>query len=204
MGNCLGGCGTIFEMTPAGKLTTLHTFCAKAGCPFGPVSLMQATDGNFYGTSIGGVNEQGTIFRITQRGSFTTLYDFCPEQNCPDGRLPETGLMQATDGTFYGTTAAGGALGFNGYGTVFSLSMGLGPFVKTVPTGGKFATHVIILGSDLTGTTGVSFNGTAATFTVASDTELKTSVPAGATTGVIEVVTPSGTLDSNVAFRVVP
>jgi uncharacterized repeat protein (TIGR03803 family) len=203
VGTCLGGCGTIFEITPAGKLTTLHTFCEKAGCPVGPAFLMQATDGNFYGTSIGGVNEQRTIFRITPQGSFTTLYDFCPEQNCPDGRFPETSLMQATNGTFYGTTAAGGALGFD-YGTVFSLSMGLGPFVKTVPTAGKVGAHVIIMGNNLTGTTGVSFNGTAATFTVASDTEIKASVPTGATRGVIEVVTPSGSLDSNVAFRVVP
>jgi hypothetical protein len=61
---------------------------------------------------------------------------------------------------------------------------------------------VTILGTNLTGTTGVTFNGTAATFTVVSSTEIKTTVPSGATTGFVSVVTPGGTLQGNVKFRV--
>jgi hypothetical protein len=63
---------------------------------------------------------------------------------------------------------------------------------------------VEILGQGFTGTTGVSFNGTAATFTVKSDTNLTATVPAGATTGAVTVTTPGGTLTSNLPFRVRP
>jgi uncharacterized protein (TIGR03437 family) len=87
-------------------------------------------------------------------------------------------------------------------GTVFSLSVGLGPFVETQPTSGKVGAAVKILGTDLTGASRVTFNGTAARFTVVSKSEIKTTVPAGATTGTVEVTTPKGTLKSNVVFRV--
>ena len=80
--------------------------------------------------------------------------------------------------------------------------MGLGPFVKTLPTSGKVGAAVRILGTDLTGATNVTFNGTAAEFTVVSSSEITTTVPSGATAGEVKVVTPSGTLSSNVSFRV--
>jgi hypothetical protein len=101
----------------------------------------------------------------------------------------------------YGITPEGGAIAA---GTVFSLSAGLGPFVKTTPTFSQVGKSVSILGNNLGSTTGVSFNGTAATFTVVSSSEIKTTVPAGATTGKIEVKTPKKTLRSEVAFRVTP
>ena len=112
--------------------------------------------------------------------------------------------MQATNGVLYGTTYAGGTGGScYGYcGTVFSLSVGLGPFVETQTASGAVGSAVNFLGSDLTGATSVSFNGTAATFTVVSSYLITTAVLAGATTGKVEVVTPTGTLSSNVAFRV--
>jgi uncharacterized protein (TIGR03437 family) len=62
----------------------------------------------------------------------------------------------------------------------------------------------IVLGANLTSATGVSFNGTAASFTVVSKSEIKAAVPAGATTGYVKVTTPSGTLTSNIPFRVIP
>jgi uncharacterized protein (TIGR03437 family) len=65
-------------------------------------------------------------------------------------------------------------------------------------------TAVKILGTDLTGATSVSFNGAAAAFTVVSPSLITTRVPAGASTGTAQVVTPSGTLSSNVPFRVLP
>lgn len=116
-----------------------------------------------------------------------------------DGEGPYADLTQGTDGKFYGTTGGGGA---SGYGVVFSLSTGLGPFVQTRPTSGKVGAAVAILGTDLTGATSVTFNGTAATFTVVSSSEITTKVPTGATTGEVEVTTPGGTLSSNVKFRV--
>lgn len=94
--------------------------------------------------------------------------------------------------------------GSNGDGTVFSLSVGLGPFVETQTTSGKVGASIKILGSDLTGATSVTFNGTAATFTVVSRCLITATVPSGATSGKVRVVTPGGTLSSNVAFRVLP
>lgn len=115
-------------------------------------------------------------------------------------------MVQDTNGSFYGTTYFGGthvgAPCTNGCGTVFSVSMGLGPFVALQASAGPVGAAVKVLGTDLTGTTGVTFNGTAATFTVVSASEITTKVPAGATTGTLQVVTPGGTLSSNVAYTV--
>jgi len=205
----LGGAnsaGSVFKMTPGGKVTTIYSFCAQSGCPDGaqPFSgLIRATDGFLYGTTSqgGAPTNGGTIFRINTAGSLTTLYTFCVISNCPDGNTPYEGLLQATNGTFYGTTSNGGTWSL---GTVFNLSMGLGPFVQPVTSTGKVGANVTILGTSLTGTTGVSFNGTAASFKLGGGTSLTTTVPAGATTGNITVVTPGGTLASNTPFRVTP
>lgn len=117
--------GTVFKITPSGKLTTLHSFCSKvvAGqCADGngpEAGLIQATDGNFYGTTAGGGSGgNGTVFKVTPAGKLTTLYSFCSLSACADGSLPEAPLIQGSDGDFYGTTGAGGGSGNNG-GTVF-------------------------------------------------------------------------------------
>jgi hypothetical protein len=87
--------------------------------------------------------------------------------------------------------------------TIFSLSVGLGPFVETQTTSGEVGSPVTILGTNLTGATNVTFNGTVATFTVnSSGTAISTTVPTGATTGPVQVVTPNRTLSSNMPFRV--
>jgi uncharacterized repeat protein (TIGR03803 family) len=206
------GCGTVFKITPAGTLTSLYSFCSQANCTDGDLpfaGLVQGTDGDFYGTtSSGGANCPnnfptgcGTVFKITATGTLTTLYSFCAQANCADGKYPNAMLMQSTDGNFYGTTPQGGPyLG----GTVFRLSVGLGPFVKTNPTFGKVGTKVIILGNNLTGTTNITFNGTTAPLLKVTPSAIETSVPTGATTGTVTVTTASGTLNSNVAFRVLP
>jgi len=71
-----------------------------------------------------------------------------------------------------------------------------------VPVMGAVGQSVLILGNGLTGTTSVTFGGVAATFTVESDTYISATVPAGATTGAVSVVTPSGTLNSYPQFVV--
>ncbi len=189
--------GTIFEITSAGTLTTLYSFARTDGTnPYAP--LVQGTDGNFYGTTAdGGDHRRGTVFQITSAGALTTLHSF----DIADGDNPIGGLVQRTAGGFFGVTSVGGS-GVPGFGTVFSLAIGLGPFVKTLPTSGAVGSSVIILGTDLTGSTSVTFNGTAATFTVVSSSEITTTVPSGATTGPVEVDTPSETLTSNVNFTV--
>lgn len=250
----LGGAydqGTFYEMTPSGQLTTLYSFCPQSNShgycldgnyPSGPV---QAANGNFYGTTYyGGPSNAGTAFRMTLLGELTRLHSFCSQADCADGSQPAAGLIQATDGNLYGTTGAtvfditpGGKLttlytldsaegsvlnaalvqgtdgtlygtaeygGTNGEGTVFSLEVGLDPFVETRPTSGKVGASVIILGNGFKSATGVRFNGTVAAFTVVSPTEIKTNVPVGATSGAVQVTTATGTLTSNVPFRVRP
>lgn len=197
------GCGTIFKITPSGTLTTLHIFTGPDGS--NPSSLIQGTDGTFYGTAlIGGAYIDkpgclvgcGTVFQMSPTGTLTVLHSF----HFYDGTEP-SGLTQATNGAFYGTTTAGGA---NISGTVYRVSMGLPQFDQPIPAIGKAGTPVLILGSNLKGSTGVSFNGSAASFKVVSNTEIKASVPAGATTGIVTVTTPTGTLNSNVVFTVLP
>lgn len=193
--------GTVFKITPAGVLTTLYQFCSQSGCTDGsnPIAgLIQATDGNLYGTtSTGGAHPSGTIFRITLTGTLTTLHSF----SGTDGSSPSGALVQGTDGNFYGTTTFGGP---DHFGTVFRLSTGLAPFVETVPPYGKVGTAIRILGTNLTGASSVTFNGVAAAFTVVAASEITTTVPDGATTGTVRVTTPGGTLLSNVPFRVGP
>ena len=87
---------------------------------------------------------------------------------------------------------------------MFSLSVGLGPFIETLPTSGKVAAKVKILGTDLTGATAVTFSGTAAKFNALSKTLIEALVPTGATTGYVTVSGPGGTLQSNVKFLVRP
>ncbi|MGA9966289.1 MAG: choice-of-anchor tandem repeat GloVer-containing protein [Terriglobales bacterium] len=189
--------GTVFKITPGGTLTTLHSFNVNDG-QYPLCGLIQATDGNLYGTTTqGGANGYGTVFEITSGGKLTTLHDF----DSTDGANPHGGLVQATDGNLYGTAELGGA---NDDGTIFSLSVGLGPFVQTLTASGKVGAPVLILGTNLTGASSVSFNGTAATFTVVSKSEIKTTVPSGATTGFVTVTTPGGTWKSNKTFQVKP
>jgi uncharacterized repeat protein (TIGR03803 family) len=109
--------GTVFKITPSGTLTTLYSFGVSDGKnPFG--WLVQGSDGNFYGTTEGGggATDAGTVFKITPSGTLTTLYSF----DVSDGANPFAGLVQGSDGNFYGTTVAGGAN--NGDGTVFKIT----------------------------------------------------------------------------------
>ena len=143
-----GNYGAIFKITTSGSITALYSFCAVSGCTDGanPESpVIQATDGNYYGTThLGGANNGGTVFRITPGGTLTTLYSFCAQAGCADGQYPYAGLFQATDGNLYGTTYQGGAAG---KGTVFSLSVGLAPFVKMRPASAAAGTAAARVGS---------------------------------------------------------
>jgi uncharacterized repeat protein (TIGR03803 family) len=247
------GLGTIYQLSPSGTFKTIYKFCKTGGCLDGanPNGLVEGLDGNFYGTTTsGGANGYGEVFKVTRYGGLTVLYSFCSQTGCSDGNGP-TGLllgsdgnfygttanigsngavpntifqvtpagahtvlystdvdtessvlsvMQSTDGNFYGTNSRGGA---NSMGTFFKLSTGLSPFVRALRPYGHIGQTAYILGTGLTGSTSVTFNGTAATtFTVVSDSEITAVIPTGATTGPLQVVTPGGTLSSTVKFQV--
>ena len=141
--NCFDGCGTVFRISPSGSETILHSFVGyptDGATPLG--GLVQGSDGNFYGTTVNGGTSTnfdpatggygyGTAFRISPSGSYASLYSFAGSPN--DGINPEAGLIQGSDGNFYGTTSSGGtstnsdpATDETGYGTVFKLDVGLG------------------------------------------------------------------------------
>ena len=122
-GACSGGpCGVVFKISPGGTLRTLYSFDYPNG-DFGDVSdhanaLIQATDGNFYGTTFAGGTGClfgtgcGVIFKITPSGTLTTLYSFCSHSgSCSDGAGPEAALVQGSDGNLYGTMYSGRAGG---------------------------------------------------------------------------------------------
>jgi len=110
--------GTVFKFTPGGTETALHAF-PKTGTdgeiPY--AGVIQGIDGNFYGTTyFGGANGLGTVFKVTPGGTETVLYSFAGGS---DGEHPYAGVIQGSDGNFYGTTYQGGA---SGYGTIFKLT----------------------------------------------------------------------------------
>lgn len=192
-------------------LTTIYSFCPQPGCVDGnnPYSSpILGTDGNFYGSTGAGGSDLcdqsgcGTLFQLMPSGTLTTLHTF----EMTDGSYPYTGVMQATNGAFYGTTYGGGTNtcgdGDIDCGTVFGLSVNLGPFITTTPPAGRIGAKVGILGTDLTGATGVTFNGIAAEFKIVSPTLIAAKVPSGAATGTVQVQLPSGKLTSSVPFIV--
>jgi uncharacterized repeat protein (TIGR03803 family) len=113
--------GAILRVTPS-EFNVLYSFCAQRGCPDGsyPSTPILGSDGNFYGTTEAGGSRfnGGTVYKMTVGGELTTLYSFCTSRECPGGAFPE-GIIQASDGNFYG--AAGGGGNASNSGTIFSI-----------------------------------------------------------------------------------
>jgi uncharacterized repeat protein (TIGR03803 family) len=119
-----GTYGTAFKITSKGTLTTIHPFKGTDGAT--PYAILLGLDGNFYGvTRAGGANNLGVVFKMMKAGKVTLLHSFAGTAN-NDGNLPIGGLVQANDGTLYGTTYGGGT---KNWGTVF----------KILPTGKGYA-----------------------------------------------------------------
>jgi uncharacterized repeat protein (TIGR03803 family) len=209
---CSGnGCGVVFQLTPGGKITVLRNLngTTDGSDPLGGV--LAATDGNLYGvTAVEAPTGDGTLYRlIPQKKNFIFAPRFSFDR-LTSGRYPQLTLLQHTNGLVYGDTWEGGTLTeegggpFTGTGTFYSFfESGMTPFAGLVSTTGKVGDRVGVLGQGFTGTTSVSFGGTPATYNVVLDTYLEAFVPAG-TTGLVSVVTPSGTLNSNKPYRVTP
>jgi len=191
---CFSGCGTIFKITPQGKLTTLHEFCEHPSCLDGysaNYGLVEGPDGDFYGVAWqGGANFFGTVFKISPKGAFTTLHAFCAASLCTDGGLPNAQLALGSNGAFYGTTESGG---HNSCGEVFQIT----------------ASGVLtVLHSFACGASGESPNGESQGRLVqASDGDFYGVTETGGThrcsangCGTVYKMTPSGTLTTLVDF----
>ncbi len=105
----------------AQTLTTLHNFTGADGQ--GPAaSMILARDGKYYGTTfLGGSQQGGVIFRTTPSGGFSVFYNFCSQPRCADGSAPLAGVVQGSDGNFYGAAGNGGT-GASGDGTSFKVA----------------------------------------------------------------------------------
>ncbi|MFZ0226728.1 MAG: choice-of-anchor tandem repeat GloVer-containing protein, partial [Mycobacterium sp.] len=138
LGGATTSAGVVFQITTTGAMTTLYNFCSLHNCTDGSrpyAGLVLGTNGNLYGTTLGGgVSNHGTAFQVTPSGALFTLYNFCSLSNCTDGWYPYAGLVQATNGNFYGTTYWGGGCtdGTSGCGAIFSFSLNvaLPPTIK--------------------------------------------------------------------------
>jgi len=163
------GLGTVFRISPIGIETILYSFGSSLNDGIYPVSeLVQGSDGNFYGTTkAGGTSTDcdggcGTVFRISPSGVETILYSLGSSPT--DGQHPG-GLVQGSDGNFYGTTGYGGA---NGDGTVFKLDVGLGP-INTNCTYTLSATSVTLTAKGGAKTVSVKAKGTGCEWTAVSN-----------------------------------
>jgi uncharacterized protein (TIGR03437 family) len=152
--------GNVFVMTPNGQVTTLYSFCPltliSADCPDGRYPngrLVQGFDGSFYGTTqqLGQGsqsqtgNGKGTAFKITSSGQFATIYIFCAAgDSCPDGEVPNGGLVQVSDGSFYGTTQQGGS---GAGGSIFQITSG-GALTTVYSFCSKYSVSACAGGSD--------------------------------------------------------
>ena len=193
--------GVVFKITSDGMLTVLKNFDfnqSEDGA-LSTAGLTLDSDGNLYGvTAGGGTNGDGAFFGITSAGTYSVLYSFARRT----GSGPYATPMQHTNGKIYGLTNTGGRPVSDG--VMYSMDLGLPPFVKLVTTAGRPGMKVGILGNGLNGTASVSFNGTPAKFTISSGTFLTATAPIGATTGFVTVRTHAATLVSSTKFRFIP
>ena len=195
--------GTVFKMTPSGTVTILHSFnLATDYAAYPTTPLLQATDGNFYGTISGcaefGCNNLNDIYKVTPSGTLTVLEEFTG----PNGSYPYWPLNQDTNGIIYGVAQQGGTV--NG-GVFYSLDISAAPFASLVSTSGKEGAKIGILGQGFSSSSVVKFGGVQAiTITLSGTTFITATVPAGALTAAVTVTTGATTLTSPQTFKVTP
>ena len=108
-GGGTNGAGTVFKISTNGALTSLYSFTGGNDGGYPDAGLVQGSDGNFYGTTYyggGRTTLRGTVFKISTNGALTSLYSFTGGN---DGGYPDAGLVQGSDGNFYGTTVPAAA-----------------------------------------------------------------------------------------------
>jgi uncharacterized repeat protein (TIGR03803 family) len=190
-GGTNGNHGTVFQMTPAGALTTLVSFNGTNGS-YPTAALVQGSDGNFYGTTqSGGASGMGTVFEITSSGVLTTLVSF----NNTDGSVPLAGLVQGTNGNFYGTTFQGGDLSIDG---LFNNS-GAGTVFEMTPAG-VLTTLVVFNGYNGANPAGGLVQGTNGNLYGTTSIGGNVNFNAGWGFGTVFKMTPGGALTTLVSF----
>ena len=140
------GRGTVYKINALGAFQTLHGFTNGVDGGGPQCGLLLGSDGNLYGTTYyGGItnssspNGAGVVFRITPAGTLTTVYQF---DGGNDGASPFAGLVQASDGSLYGTTSLYGGTGK--HGTIFRLSIPLSPPANQISTVGVNGSDVLV------------------------------------------------------------
>ncbi|MEY2560145.1 MAG: hypothetical protein QOG51_560 [Verrucomicrobiota bacterium] len=182
---------TVFRVTKMGTRTTLHQFSGPDGSV--PLdSLVQAIDGNFYGTTSRGGSTNpdgstnGTVYRITPAGDFATLVLF----DSVTGTVPTSALARGSDGCFYGTTSATGP---TGTGTIFRLTVFPPKISAIVPYSNQSQSTLIIHGQFFGGASAVSVKGIPVTsFVIDSPTQITATVAQNQASGIVSVTTPLG------------
>ncbi len=182
--------------------TVLHAFLYKSGSMADLGALPGTTDSFGYG-----VNASGQVVGVCDASparpflySNGILFELSKLLGAVDqGAWTLTSVTAINDkGQIVGTG------NHNGLTRGFLLTPGTTTAATNsfLPVVGPVGTQLTLNGSGYTGTVGVKFNGTAATFTVISDSQITTVVPAGATTGLIAVTTLAGTSQTATNFRV--
>lgn len=191
-----GGMGSVFKVSTSGVFTTVYSFGVAPDGAYPIAGLLAASDGNFYGTTIGGgASKNGTIFEITKTGAYLKLFDFTGSTGAVLGSSPYTTLMQHPNGSFYGLTYEGGLNNFN-KGVVYSLTPVnlLSTVTLCCNTFVILDQPVNILGVNLDQVLSVTFGGAQAQFQQISPGYLMAFVPSGALDGpvVVTVINPGG------------
>jgi uncharacterized repeat protein (TIGR03803 family) len=194
------GTGAIYKLTLGGQYTLLYSF--PKGDLGGPTALIEGSDGNLYGATLGSLRTGGysQLFRIGKKGEYSVVYDMSDAR--ADGAC-QCSLVLGSDGIIYGTAVAGGV---HGGGLYFALDAGQpkpAPQPRRFsPPSGAVGTKVLIWGSNLLSAS-VRFNGTAATAVSNSGSNyIWATLPPGATTGPITITTPGGTHTTEASFIV--
>ena len=202
------GSGVIYKLTLGGKLTVTHAFDRISKFAEGyraHAGLLEATDGFLYGSTRYGGDPAcgpggtgcGVLFKITKSGNYTVLHTF----HSAEPAQPQATQIQHTNGKIYGLL---NGPNFSDGGAIYSLNVGLKPFVRLMTRSGTAGQKVQILGQSLAGATKVKFGTGSASFEVVIDKILTALVPVAGTTGSVTVTTPSGTLTSSNKFKVIP
>ncbi len=190
------GSGTVFSIDTAGQITVLHSFRGTDGSyPY--AGLLRASDGNYYGTTYsGGAGMWGTVFRVTPSGDFSTIASFFG----PKGKYLYGALVENIDGDLYGMARSGGMLD---EGTIFRLTIHPPVITPMAFPGGVSGEVVSLCGRHFGLVSSVSIGGVEVAFTVLSPTEIAVTLPADASSGVLQIASPSGQIEMPGLFSVV-